>query len=150
MQIEDGRVVFIQYKLTDSQDNLLDESPEDEPMAYLHGAVGIVPGLEAELKGKKTGDEFDVTIAPEDAYGEHNPAAVHEVTRSSLPEGADIQVGMQVTQDSRGTQTLLTITAVGPDIVTLDANHPLAGKTLRFQGSVVDIREATPEELELM
>ena len=146
MHIEDGRIVLIHYKLSDQNEKVLDESPEDEPMAYLHGGVGIIPSLEEALAGKSAGDEFDVTIDPDDAYGDHMPEAVSQVPRGQFDADLDIQPGMQFSDESGG--SLATVTAVDAEFVTMDNNHPLAGLTLRFQGSVVEVREPTGEELE--
>jgi FKBP-type peptidyl-prolyl cis-trans isomerase SlyD len=146
MNIEDGRVVLIHYKLSDHNEKLLDESPEDEPLAYLHGAAGIIPGLEDELAGKSAGDIFDVTIDPDDAYGDHMPEAVSQVPRAQFDADLDIQPGMQFSDDTGG--SLAAVTAVDSVVVTMDNNHPLAGLTLRFQGAVVEVREPTGEELE--
>jgi FKBP-type peptidyl-prolyl cis-trans isomerase SlyD len=145
MHIEDGRVVLIHYKLSDHNEKLLDESLEDEPLAYLHGAAGIIPGLEDELAGKSAGDIFDVTIDPDDAYGDHMPEAVSQVPRTQFDADLDIQPGMQFSDDTGG--SLATVTAVDSEFVTMDANHPLAGLTLRFKGAVVEVREPTGEEL---
>ena len=146
MHIEDGRVVLIHYKLSDQHEKVLDESPEDEPLVYLHGAAGIIPGLEDELGGKAAGDNFDVTIDPDDAYGEHMPEAVSQVPRGQFDADLDIQPGMQFSDDIGG--SLATVTAVDSEFVTMDNNHPLAGLTLRFQGTVVEVREPTGEELD--
>ncbi|WP_167854960.1 FKBP-type peptidyl-prolyl cis-trans isomerase [Mangrovimicrobium sediminis] len=146
MKVADGRVVLLEYEVSDQAHGLLDSSGEDAPLVYIHGTPGVLPLLQSALDGKSIGDVFDVTIAPQDAYGEHNPAAVQEVSRSQFPEGVDLQPGMQVSS-SGGPQLTAVITQVTEDKVTLDANHPLAGRTLRFQGKVIEVREASEEEL---
>jgi FKBP-type peptidyl-prolyl cis-trans isomerase SlyD len=146
MNIENERVVSINYILKNSDGSIIDQSPEGEPLTYLHGAQGIIPGLESELAGKTVGEDFDVTIPPIDAYGEHRAEAVQEVPRTQFPPDLDIQPGMQFTMNGADQPSVATVKAVSPESVTLDANHPLAGLTLHFTGSIVEVREATEDE----
>lgn len=141
-------VVSIYYTLTDDDGEVMDQSPEGQPLSYLHGAAGIIPGLENELTGKVAGDDFKVTINPEEAYGPHHPEMVQELPRTSFPEGMEIQPGMQFTAQSNNGPVTVVVTRVEGDSVTVDANHPLAGKILHFEGKIDSVRDATPEELD--
>ncbi len=146
MSIEKDKVVSMNYVLKDDQGNVIDQS-QDGQFAYLHGANNIIPGLEEALEGKNTGDEITVSIEPAKAYGEHNPEAVQRVPRSQFPADIEIQPGMQFqTQAPNGQIAVVTVAGVEGDEVLLDTNHPLAGKTLNFEVTITDVRDATEEE----
>lgn len=148
MQIAANTVVSIHYTLTNAEGEQLDSSAGQEPLAYLHGASNIIPGLENALAGKTTGDKLSVTVAPEEGYGQLREELIQEVDRSNF-EGIDvIEPGMQFMAQTPWGQQPVTVVKVQDDTVTLDGNHPLAGQTLSFEVEIVDIREATPEEVE--
>lgn len=148
LMIGDKSVVTIHYTLTDDAGEILDNSRDGDPMVYLHGASNIIPGLEKELTGKTTGASLKVTVSPEDAYGEHVPEAIQKVPRSAFEGVDDIQPGMQFqTEGPQGVQVIV-VAEVSESEVTVDANHPLAGKTLHFDVSVEAVRDATPEEID--
>jgi len=148
MQIADNRVVTLAYTLKDNDDNILDKS-DDGSFCYLHGARNIIPGLESALTGKVAGDELSVSIPPEEAYGVRDEARLQEVPREMFPEDVDIEVGMQFhAQNPEGHQIMVTVTRVEDDSVTVDGNHPLASVHLNFDVRIMDIRDATAEELE--
>ena len=147
MQIQDQRVVSIHYTLTVDGGDVVDSSREGDPLTYLHKG-GLIPGLEAELEGRTSGDSFQASIQPVDAYGEDNPALVQQVPMEALSAIDDVRVGMQLqSQDPQGRMQLLFVEAIEGDTVTLNANHPLAGQVLHFDVTVMDVREATAEEL---
>ena len=147
MTIAQDSVVTIHYTLKDDAGEIIDSSVSAEPLAYLHGHGNLVPGLERELEGKKAGDKLNVTVAPADGYGEYSKELVQKVPRRALQGIADIRVGLRLqAQTAEGPRTVV-ITNVTGDMVTLDANHPLAGKTLNFEIEVTDVREPTEEEL---
>jgi FKBP-type peptidyl-prolyl cis-trans isomerase SlyD len=147
MLIEKDCVVCIQFKLTDADGNVLDQSSEGNPLAYIHGGEGILPGLENELTGKSKGDSFDVTVAPEEGFGEHQPHLVQQVPIGQFGDNK-VEEGMQFTAQTDQGPMAVTITGVTEELVTVDANHPLAGLTLRFEGVVEEVRLATAEELD--
>jgi len=149
MQIQDNAVVSIHYTLTNEAGDTIDSSAGAEPLAYLHGAANIIPGLEDALVGKAVGDKLNVTVAPADGYGEHIAELVQEVP-SEMFQGVDeVQVGMEFHAESNTGQPIaVTVTKVEDDKVTIDANHPLAGVTLNFDVEVVEVRDASAEELE--
>jgi len=148
MKIDDNCVVSLHYTLTNDHGEQLDSSAGHDPLEYLHGGAGIIPGLERELAGKEVGDKFVVVINPEDAYGESRPELVNVVPRSQFPADQDVLPGMTFNaQDADGQTHMISITSVDGDDVTIDANHPLAGQVLNFDVSVENIRAATEEEI---
>jgi FKBP-type peptidyl-prolyl cis-trans isomerase SlyD len=148
MQVADNLVVSIDYTLTNSDDEQLDSSKGQEPLAYLHGANNIVQGLEDALTGKSVGDMFTVTIEPEKAYGLYHED-MQQITDKSMFGGVDnLKVGMMFNADVNHGTGVVSITKIDGDKITIDGNHPLAGETLTFEVEVVDIREATTEELD--
>lgn len=148
MRIAKEIVASIEYELTDDQGQVLDSSKDGPPLSYLHGAGNLIPGLETELEGKGSGDAFKVRIAPENAYGERHEEMVQAVPRTQFPEGAEIEVGAQFQASTPSGDHVVTVVGVEGDEVTLDGNHPLAGKHLNFDVKVVEVREASAEELE--
>ena len=148
MQIADKTVVTIDYTLKDDNGTILDSS-SDGQFAYIHGASNIIPGLENALTGKSSGDEVNVTVIPAEGYGERNDSMVQAVPRDMFDSEQEIQVGMQFhAQSPEGEMVVVTVTDVEGDDITVDGNHPLAGKNLNFGVKVVDVREATSEELD--
>jgi FKBP-type peptidyl-prolyl cis-trans isomerase SlyD len=148
MVIEKDRVVTIDYKLQDSEGAVLDSSEGSEPLVYLHGNENIIVGLEKQLAGKQAGDKVDCIVPAAEAYGERDDSLVFKVSRSEFGPGAEIEIGMQFEAHSEGGAQIVTVAGIEGDEVTIDANHPLAGAELHFTVSVVDVREATAEELQ--
>lgn len=140
-------MVKINYTLKDTDGVLIDSSVGQEPFEYLHGNGNIIPGLEAALEGKAAGSRFTVTVAPKDAYGEYDEQLLVHVPREQFDSDAPIEAGMKFQAATRGGPMIVTIKEVGSDIVTVDGNHELAGKTLLFDGEIVAVRDATAEEL---
>ncbi|MDX1804511.1 MAG: peptidylprolyl isomerase [Alcanivorax sp.] len=150
MQISDNKVVSFHYTLTNNAGETIDSSLQrGEPLAYLHGHGNIVPGLEKALTGKAAGDKMDVTVTPEEGYGERHEQLIQQVPTSAF-EGADgeLQPGMQFQAQTEAGPRIFTITAVEGDQVTVDGNHPLAGETLNFAVEITEVRDATDEEQE--
>ncbi len=149
MQIQDNAVVSIHYTLTNEAGDTIDSSAGAEPLAYLHGAANIIPGLENALLGKTVGDKLEVTVAPADGYGEHVAELVQEVPQEMFQGVEEVEIGMEFHAESNTGQPIaVTVTKVEDGTVTIDANHPLAGVTLTFDVEIVEIREATAEEQE--
>src|SRR5688572_24058289 len=148
MQIAENAVALFHYTLTNDAGDVLDSSRGREPLAYLHGAGNIVPGLEEAMEGKKAGDAFKVDVAPEDGYGLHHEGLVQEVPRAAFQGVDEIEEGMSFqAQTPQGVHSV-TVTKVTPEMVTVDGNHPLAGQTLHFDVEVTQVRAATVEELQ--
>ena len=149
MKIAKNTVVTVNYKLSDAQDNLIEDGRQ--PMVYLHGDYeNTLPKIEEELDGKEVGYSNTIQIEPDDAFGEYDPALVKVEPRNRLPE--PLEVGMQFEgmpeSDSTDEEAMIfTVTDIADDKVVLDGNHPLAGIALRFSLTVADVREATDEEI---
>jgi FKBP-type peptidyl-prolyl cis-trans isomerase SlyD len=147
MSISQDQVVSIHYTLRDEAGGIIDSSPAGEPLAYLHGHGNLVPGLERELAGRSVGDKLNVTLSPADGYGEHDPKLVQQVPRRALKGIGNLRVGMRLSASSGGSAQAVTVTRIAADLVTLDGNHPLAGKKLHFEVEVAGVRAATEAEL---
>ncbi|HFQ91375.1 MAG TPA: peptidylprolyl isomerase [Chromatiales bacterium] len=146
--IGDNLVVSMHYKLTDDDANLLDSSEGSEPLAYLHGAGNIIPGLEKALVGKVAGDTVQVRIEPAEAYGEIRPELIETVDIAAFQGVDSVEPGMAFeAQAPDGSVQRIVVKAVEGNDVTIDANHPLAGVTLNFDVEIVGVREATQEEI---
>lgn len=148
MLIANQHVVAIDYTLSNDAGEVIDSSAGAEPLVYLHGAGNIIAGLEKALAGKAVGDELDVSIEPEDAYGEYSAELITNLGREMF-EGVDqLEVGMQFHASAPdGGMQIVTIRDVDGDQVTIDGNHPLAGQQLNFKVKVVSVRAASEEEL---
>lgn len=145
MKIEDGCLASLSVRMFDAQGNLLEET--DAPIVYLHGAGDIFPRIEAALAGQQPGFKASLTLEPEDAFGEFDAQRVHLVEVDRL--GGEVAVGMRfegLPDAADGREYVVTDVAEG--MAVLDGNHPLAGRTLRFDVEVVDVRPATAEEIE--
>lgn len=147
MKIENEKVVSLNYTLRNDQGEILDTSDGREPLAYIHGMANIVPGLESQLNGKSAGDSLKISVAPVDGYGEYDLAQVVQVSRSQFEGVPELKVGMQFTASSPKGNQVVTVTNIDRDVVTVDGNHPLAGKTLHFDVTIVDVRNASEDEL---
>jgi FKBP-type peptidyl-prolyl cis-trans isomerase SlyD len=150
MKIAKHTVAMIEYELTDDSGNTLDSSKGRGPLGYVHGVGSLLPSLEAELEGKGGGDAFQLHLDPENGYGERDEGRIQDVPKDQMPPGAEIEVGMQLAVQTKDgeEQHVVIVSAVDEATVTLDANHPLAGVPLNFDVKVVDVREATQEEIE--
>ena len=148
MRIEDGAVVRLAYELRNAGGEAL-EDPDAE-LEYLHGGYeGIFPKVEEALEGKEVGAELDLTLEPEDAFGEYDAELVRVEPRARFPES--IEIGMQfegVPDEQEDEAMIYRVTDVTNDKVVVDANHELAGERLWFRCSVREVRAATGEELE--
>jgi len=148
VKIENNRAVQIHYTLKDDQGEILDSSMDRGPLPYIHGVGALIPGLESELLGKEAGEKFTAVIAPENGYGEYDEGYVFQVGASEFEEDDEIEVGMQIQLDTENGPSIATITKIEGEEVTLDLNHPLAGVSLHFDVEVIEVREATKEELD--
>jgi len=147
MQIAQNAVAAFHYTLTDDEGQVIDSSAGREPLTYLHGSGHIVPGLERQMEGRAAGDKFTADVVPEEGYGVRHEELMQEVPRAAFQGVEDIQPGMQFQGNGPQGQVNVTVTKVENDVVFIDANHPLASKTLHFAIEVTDVRGATAEEL---
>ncbi|WP_325893427.1 FKBP-type peptidyl-prolyl cis-trans isomerase [Grimontia sp. NTOU-MAR1] len=146
--IEENKVVKIDYTVKDEEGQLIDTSEGKDPLAYLHGAGNIIPGLETALAGRAEGEEFAVQIQPDDAYGQRNEALIQVVERGVFQGVEELDVGMVFNAQGPQGNIQVTIIAIEGDEVTIDGNHPLAGVVLQFEGVIREVRDATAEEIE--
>jgi FKBP-type peptidyl-prolyl cis-trans isomerase SlyD len=143
MQITKNKVAAIHYTLRDNEGSIIDSSEGREPLTYLHGAGNLIAGMEEGLEGKSQGDKFSVKISPDKGYGEKDDQLVQKVPRSAFGD-QEVKPGMRFSTNQGG---VVTVTNVGLDAVTVDGNHPLAGVELNFAVEVVEVRNATSEEI---
>jgi FKBP-type peptidyl-prolyl cis-trans isomerase SlyD len=148
MKIDKGSVVGIDYRLHLGDGEVVDASDPGEPLTYLHGGGQIVPGLEDALTGLEVGASRQVVVPPADGYGEHDPRGVQEVPRGAFPADFSPQAGMQLTAEGPGGEVVpFAVKEVRPESILIDLNHPLAGKTLHFDVTVREVRQATEDEV---
>jgi len=154
--VRNGAVVTLRYKMFNQADGeLLDECGVDDPLVYLQGAGNIVPGLERGLDGLRAGETLDLVLEPDDAFGHPEPDAIQKVPRDEFPADAEIVPGMafgafvgEGEEDAEGEEVVIFVLDVDAETVTVSANHPLAGMSLRYDVEVLEVRDARPEELE--
>lgn len=147
MKIARNKVVTFHYTLFDEAGERIESSVESGPAAYLHGRNNILVGLEAELAGKQAGDELKITVPPELGYGLRVDDAVTRVPIKHLIKPGKLAAGKVVAVNTASGPRRAIVTKVGRFNVDVDFNHPLAGKTLVFDVKIVDVRDATEEEI---
>jgi FKBP-type peptidyl-prolyl cis-trans isomerase SlyD len=147
MKTAHGKVVSMHYTLTDDDGKVLDSSAGRNPLSYLHGYGNIIPGLEKALEGTEAGYKSIVTVPAAEAYGEKKPEAVFEAPKEHFPSEIELVPGQVVHAEGPDGPINFTVVELTEKGAVLDANHPLAGKTLHFELEIVDIREATSEEV---
>lgn len=147
----DDKVVQFHYQLTDADNQQLENSHEGEPMAYLHGHSNMMPALESAMEGKAKGDSFSITLAPADSYGERQEDAVQRVPvkhLQGLPKGKKSWLpGMVAVVQTEQGMRQVTVIKASRFMVNIDTNHPFAGKTLTYTVEIVDIRDASDDEI---
>jgi FKBP-type peptidyl-prolyl cis-trans isomerase SlyD len=140
--------VTVRYAAFDEKGAEVERTPDDEPLTYVHGYAQIVPGLERTLEGMRSGERRRFELAPEDAFGVTDESAVFEVDRADLGEAKDVSPGDELlAEDADGDTIAMRVLEVRDDCILVDANHPLAGRTLTFEVEVLGVREATDEEV---
>ena len=143
-----NQVVTINYTLTDSDGEIIDSTSEEKSFSFLSGTEQILPKLEEAIGGMLIGSKKIVALTAEDAYGEYIDDAVQVLQRSEFPKEMEIKEGMEfVTNDADGNQMPFVISKITDEQITVDFNHPLAGEDLTFDVELLDLRDATAEEL---
>lgn len=137
--IKKGSTVKIHYTLK-VDDLTIDSSAERGPITYVHGDGQLIAGVEKQMEGLETGDKREFAVAPEEAYGAPDPEAVHSVPKEAFNDADKLSVGDMVTGEVGGRNFRARVSDVGPEDITLDMNHPLAGKTLQFSIEVLEIQ----------
>jgi FKBP-type peptidyl-prolyl cis-trans isomerase SlyD len=146
MQIAEKTVVSFEYTLKDDDGKVLDTSEGREPLTYMHGMGNIIPGLEKALTGKTTGDSLDLTIGPDEAYGRRDEKMIRNIPVRKLSDKNPIAGRRYRAQLEEGV-AIVVVTAVKGDYAMVDANHPLADKTLHFAVKITEVRAATDDEI---
>lgn len=148
MEIADRRVATLHFTIPDENGGTFTTTQGHAPLVHLYGTGGIIPALEQALPGKKAGDRFEVTVAPEQGFGPHHEGLVQTLPRDSFRGGDAPVVGGRLQGRTVKGPLDVVVTAMDGDSITVDGNHPLAGKTFRMDVEVVDVRLATPEEIQ--
>lgn len=149
MQVAKDMVVSMHYTLALENGSVLGSSADREPLQFICGHGMIIPGLEKELIGLKTGDRKKVTVQPQDGYGFVNDQLIQTVNRDQLPPNLELEKGMFLTgQNEQGQQFDVKVKSFNDTEVVIDMNHPLAGEVLHFETEIVDLRKASPGELD--
>ena len=146
MNITSNTVVQMHYKLTNQDGMLLDSSEGREPLTYMHGKQMLIPGLENQLEGKAIGEKFTANVVAAEAYGDKSPEMIHVVPKENFSGDGELAAGLQIQIDTNQGTQMAIITKVEGEDVTIDMNHPFAGKTLYFSGEVLNVREAHENE----
>jgi FKBP-type peptidyl-prolyl cis-trans isomerase SlyD len=146
MQISKEKVVSIHYTLKDNEGNVLDSSIGRDPLYYIQGIGNLIPGMEEGLEGRSKGDKLEIKVSPEKGYGTRDERLIQKVPRSAFG-GQEVRTGMQFQAGSGHGSQVVTVTEVGLDNITVDGNHPLAGVELNFSVEVMEVRNATGDEL---
>lgn len=148
MSIKPNQVYSINFTLKDEEGEIIDSTQKGQPMSFISGQGLLIPRLEEEIGSMIIGSKKTVVLSPEEAYGEYEDEAVQTVTRADFPDDAELEIGMEFyTNTPEGEELPFVITDIEGDNITIDFNHPLAGMTLTFDIELVNVREATPEEL---
>lgn len=147
MKIAKNTVVSIDYTLKDDEGSVIDTSDGRGPLSFIQGIGNIIPGLEKKLEDKQVGDSFQVSISPEEGYGERDETLRQIIPSSAFQGISSLEVGMQFQMQTNQGVQIASIVDIEGDNVTIDSNHPLAGLNLNFAVTVTDVRQATEEEL---
>ena len=148
MKISNNVVVKLHYAVSDSEGTLIDSSYDHEPLNIIQGTGYLIPGLEQALDGREAGDTFEVDVAADLAYGERFDEYVQTVPKAVMEGVDDLQVGMQLRATTDDGEQTVIVVEVTDEEITVDGNHPLAGIDLHFDVEILEVREATAEELE--
>ena len=147
MNIEDKMYVAIDYTLTLESGQEIDKSPTGEPLGFIAGTGQIIPGLEKALMGRAAGDSAKLIVEPEDAYGPVKDELFQEIPQSQFPSDVEVKPGMAFEAQGPNGPFMITVSKINDDTVTVDLNHPMAGKQLHFDVNVIEVREPSAEEL---
>jgi len=153
--IPNDQVVTVHYTLTDSDGNLLDTTYDEDPLEFISGAEQILAKLEDEILTMPMKSKKKVVLRPDEAYGDYDPEDIQVVQRNELPDDIELEIGAELLaevdendEEDEDEQLSCFISKIDGDQITLDFNHPLAGKTLHFDVELIGVRPATPAELE--
>jgi FKBP-type peptidyl-prolyl cis-trans isomerase SlyD len=161
MKISEDKIVELTYDLTveteqEGERELMERATKERPLSFIFGMGMMLPAFEKNIEGLSVGDKFSFSLTPEEAYGEYIPENVVELPKNIFEvdgkfDDEKIAEGMTLPMmDSNGNRLMGSVLEIKPDVVVMDFNHPLAGETLYFDGTVIDVHEATPEEIAAM
>lgn len=148
MEIADRRIATIHFTLFDDEGRQVGSTYGHDPLVHMFGTGGIVPGLEKTLAGKQAGDRFEVNVAPDEGFGPRHPELVQTLPRSMFNGAQTPSVGNKLLAQTAKGPLDVVVTDIDGDTITVDGNHPLAGKPFRLEVEVVDVRVPTPQELQ--
>lgn len=146
MDIADRRIATVHFSLHDEHGQPITSTRDHEPLAYMHGTGSIMPGLEQALAGRAAGDTFQVTIPPEAGFGPRHEALVQTLPRARLQASGEVRIGTKLSAQTAKGPLEVVVVATDGDTITVDGNHPLAGRTVEARVEVLDVRLATPHE----
>jgi FKBP-type peptidyl-prolyl cis-trans isomerase SlyD len=148
MKIEANKVVTAHYTLFNDKGEMLESSHNSQPLTFMQGSGMLIKGFEAAVEGKEEKDRFSFDVKPGDGYGEFNEELLFELPRERLNEVEGLEIGMALRMETPNGVMIVRVVGMDDQNVSLDGNHPLAGVPLRFDVEVVEVRDATPHELE--
>jgi FKBP-type peptidyl-prolyl cis-trans isomerase SlyD len=148
MIISPNKVVVLHYAVSDSEGTLIDSSYDEEPMAIIHGSGYLIPGLDNALANHKAGDKFEVSVAADDAYGQREDGFVQTIPKEMFEGIDDLAVGAQLRATTDDGEQTVIVVDITDEHITVDGNHPLAGIDLTFDVEIIEVRDATEQELE--
>ncbi len=147
MKIKENSFVAIEYTLKIDSGEEIDKSEEGNPLSFVFSAGQVIPGLEEQLSDKEVGWSSDFSVESKDGYGQPNPELIQKVPRTNFPEDAELKPGMAFEAQTQQGMLTFTVREIGKEEVTIDMNHPLCGERLHFSVKVIEVRDATAEEL---
>jgi FKBP-type peptidyl-prolyl cis-trans isomerase SlyD len=147
MKIAKNSVVSIDYILTDAKGEVLDRSSKGHPLQFIHGAGQLIPGLEKALLDKTAGESLKANIPHPEAYGIRDEDLMQVLSKADFGDIKDLKEGMELEAEGEDGIRIITVVGIDGDKVTVDGNHPLAGVDLTFDVKIVNVREATAEEM---
>jgi FKBP-type peptidyl-prolyl cis-trans isomerase SlyD len=147
MKVAENAVVSFHYTLTDERGQEVESSFGREPLAILAGHGNVIPGVENAMTGRGAGDRFQVTVPPEQAYGERREGYTQRVPKKFFRDADKLKPGMQTALQTQDGPRIVTVAKIGSSVIDVDLNHPMAGHTLNFDIEIVEVREASAEEL---
>jgi FKBP-type peptidyl-prolyl cis-trans isomerase SlyD len=147
MEIKKNSVAMMQYQLRNEAGELLENAYENDPVAVLQGQGNVIRGLDSALLGHSAGDQFDVSVRPEDGYGLRQDDQIQRVSKKYFAKAKKLKPGMQTSLRTEEGTRLVTVVKIGGKVIDVDTNHPLAGQTLDFKVRITEVRDATPQEI---
>ena len=148
MKITKNKIATLDYTLKNDKGDIINTSDKDGPIMYLHGYENLIPGLENALENREKGESFEISVLPEQGYGNYDENLIITVKKKDLELDEEIELGMELEARTEDSTQLFYVSELDGDDVTLDGNHPLAGMTLFFTIKIIDVRDATTEEIE--